>query len=255
MEASCTWGARLSRCMCCVPWLDGTMHAYVLLQQRAVPRLWPCRHATLVRRVSCACPSIAWGSAAQACMHACREPPCGAHAPPVNAHTPACPAVGICASRLGAHQPNRRAHPRAVVVEALYAVVIDRAMVCARGLVKVARVVVADQHTVVVHKDLLVPVARREGGGGQAKRRTSSQWHRCCGCAMLGAWGDSPLDMRGGGYITSHRGHAVCAEYERWHASGSCVAYSHCAMPCRKQPRCRMIHACMIAAMFAEDDT
>jgi hypothetical protein len=58
-----------------------------------------------------------------------------------------------------AHLANRGPNPRAVVVEALNAVVIDGAVVRARRLVEVAGVVVAHRHPVAIHVQVLAPTS------------------------------------------------------------------------------------------------
>lgn len=68
--------------------------------------------------------------------------------------------VRVCAGGLPPHLANGCAHPGAVVVKPLNAVVVHRAVVCTRGLVKVARLVVADDHLVPVHQHVLGPAGR-----------------------------------------------------------------------------------------------
>eukprot|EP00983_Pelagomonas_calceolata_P096822 1158174-Pelagomonas_calceolata.AAC.4 len=57
-----------------------------------------------------------------------------------------------------AHLAHCRAHPRAMVVKTLDAVVVHATVVCARRLVQVAGVIVAGDDAVVVDNHLLGPV-------------------------------------------------------------------------------------------------
>jgi hypothetical protein len=68
------------------------------------------------------------------------------------------------------HLANGGAHPRAVVVKALNAVVIDRAVVCARRLEEVTGVVVAHRHAVTIHHHIPRPAKQKD-----MRRHTAAQ--------------------------------------------------------------------------------